>query len=192
MQGTFPASTGQVEHLLTPGCTTAQRCSRSLAVPADLKHKHDMYHLNINLHQPSMPTATKPFTRCIFTGFSNAPCWLFFATLDFLFYCIFNSCILLLPHLMTVNLRTLINMFLTITMLCLLYVGTCSTPCVGNLMEVKSCMYEISRMAFLVTSVSMFHNFIPTFPKPDTFTFANIIIINCLSTKKLPYMWICK
>jgi len=42
VQGALPAATGQVEHLLTPRHTTAQCCTRSLAVPADLKHEHNM------------------------------------------------------------------------------------------------------------------------------------------------------
>jgi hypothetical protein len=32
----------------------------------------------------------------------------------------------------------------------------------------------------------MFNNLTPTFTKPDTFTFENNIVINCLLTKKLP------
>lgn len=58
------------------------------------------------------------------------------------------------------------------------------TTCVGSLTEVKSRMFtDISRMAFLVTSVSMFNNFIPIFANPGTFTFANIIVLNCLSRR---------
>jgi hypothetical protein len=59
-------------------------------------------------------------------------------------------------------------------------------------MEVKSCMFnEILHMAFLVTSVSVFDNFLPTFVKPEMFAFVNNIVINCLSMKKLLYKGIC-
>jgi hypothetical protein len=61
-----------------------------------------------------------------------------------------------------------------------------------NLTEVMSCMLkEISRMAFIVTSVPKFNNFIPTLTKLEAFTFLNDIVINCHSTKKLPYKGIC-
>jgi hypothetical protein len=65
-------------------------------------------------------------------------------------------------------------------------------PYAGNLAEVKSCMFnEISCMVFLVTSVSMLNNFIATFTKPETFTFLNNTVINCLMTKEVPYKEIC-
>jgi hypothetical protein len=75
---------------------------------------------------------------------------------------------------------------------CLFNKGSFITPCVRDLTEVKSCMFnEISHMAFLVTSISTFNNFIPTFTKPETFTFLNNIVINCLPMKKLLYEAIC-
>jgi hypothetical protein len=40
--------------------------------------------------------------------------------------------------------------------------------------EVKFCMFnEVFHMVFLVTTVSIVNNFIPTFTKPDIFTFVN-------------------
>jgi hypothetical protein len=66
--------------------------------------------------------------------------------------------------------------------LCLFDESRFVIPFVGNLRDVKSCVFnEVFRMAFLATSVSVFNNFIPTFTKPDTLTFVNNIV-NCLST----------
>jgi hypothetical protein len=63
--------------------------------------------------------------------------------------------------------------------------GSFIIPHVGNIMDVKSCMFNEICMAFLVTSVSVFNNFTPTVTKPETFTFVNNIVTNCLPMKKL-------
>jgi hypothetical protein len=73
--------------------------------------------------------------------------------------------------------------FRQLCMFCLVYVGTCNTSWVANLTEIKSCMFnEISHMGVIVTSVSMWNNFIPTFTKPATFTFASNIVIHIQET----------
>jgi hypothetical protein len=79
-----------------------------------------------------------------------------------------------------------INLPLLKTTLCLFKEDGFIIPCVDNLTEEKSCMFnDISHIVFLVTSTSMFNNYIPTFTKPEAFTFVNNIVINCLLMKKL-------
>jgi hypothetical protein len=73
---------------------------------------------------------------------------------------------------------------------CLFDKGSFVILFVGSLKEIKSCMYhEISRMAFLDTSVSMFNSFIPSITKLETFV--NNIVTNCVSSKKFPYKGMC-